>query len=177
MAADGWLDIAWARRAQSREIDSVAGAAGFDPISLLFSLIAMVVIGTGRALRRVPLINPTQQRLLIGGRRLDFSDVDSAQLVVDRVPRSRDLWLRFGGSGVYLEALLRSGMTAELDAGASETLIGILEASSIVIPVDPYDPKGKFARSGFPTHVTKDEAIQLVRNPPMPGEPLPIIEP
>jgi len=56
------------------------------------------------------------------------------------------------------------------------TNIAMLERSQIVIPNnDPYDPKGKFARSGSPTNVTREEAVELVRHPPMPGDPLPIV--
>ena len=69
---------------------------------------------------------------------------------------------------------LRRGDELTLTESKRDALLSVVGASSIEIPGDKWDPKGKFARSGSPNHVTRDEALALIANPPSPGEPLPI---
>jgi hypothetical protein len=70
---------------------------------------------------------------------------------------------------------LRDGDRIVARAEARELLAQVLAASSIQIPTDRYDPKGKFARYNFPENVTRDQAVQLVLAPPAPDDPLPIV--
>jgi len=107
---------------------------------------------------------------------IDASRIDDARLHVDPTLRSRNLALVFGIRGeLRLILPLRKGDRDVVREDVRTGVIKMLEKSQVVIPNnDPYDPKGRFARSGSPTNVTRDEAIALVRNPPLPGEKLPI---
>ena len=111
-----------------------------------------------------------------GGEIVHASLINDARLEVEFTLRSRNLAVVFGVRGVSRLVLpLRKGDTDLLSDNVRDRVIAMLEVSTIEIPFDKkYDPKGKFARSGSPTHLTRAEAIELVRNPPMPGEPLPI---
>jgi len=107
---------------------------------------------------------------------VDASKIDDARLHVEPTLRSRNLSLVFGIRGdLRLILPLRKGDKDVIREDVRIGVVAMLERSQVVIPNnDPYDPKGKFARSGSPTNVTRDEAIALVRNPPLPGEKLPI---
>ena len=112
-----------------------------------------------------------------GRKIIDSSKIDDARLIVEPAFRGRSLSLVFGILGqTRLLLPLRKGVKDVVREDVRAGVIAMLEASQIVIPNnDPYDPKGKFARSGSPTNVTRDEAIALVRHPPLPGERLPIV--
>jgi len=114
-----------------------------------------------------------------GKKVVDASKIDDARLHVDPSFRSRNLALIFGiRDEMRLILPLRRGEKDVVREDVRTGVIAMLEASSIVLPpTDEFDPKGKFARSAWPTHVTRIEAIALITNPPMPGEKLPIIWP
>jgi len=114
-----------------------------------------------------------------GKKIVDATKIDDARLHVDPTFRSRNLALIFGVRGDLRLILPLRRKDADVVRDDVRTgVIAMLEVSSIVIPAtDEFDPKGKFARSAWPTHVTRSEAIALVRNPPMPGDKLPIIWP
>jgi hypothetical protein len=107
---------------------------------------------------------------------VDASKIDDARLHVDPTIRSRNLALVFGIRGdLRLILPLRKGEKDVVREDVRVGVIAMLEKSQVAIPNnDPYDPTGKFARSGSPTNVTREEAIALVRNPPLPGAKLPI---
>ncbi|MGV8884200.1 MAG: hypothetical protein ACOH1T_01250 [Microbacteriaceae bacterium] len=112
-----------------------------------------------------------------GTKVVDCTLINDARLEVEQTFRSRNLALVFGVRGTSRLVLpLRQGKKEMVDESLRESVIAMLDVSSIGMPHDPFDPKGRYARSGFPTNVTRDEAIELVRNPPMPGDPLPIIQ-
>jgi hypothetical protein len=112
-----------------------------------------------------------------GDQVVDARKIDDARLEVEQTLRSRNLTLVFGIRGTIRLALpLQRGEKDVVADHVRVTIIDMLERSQIVIPNnDPYDPTGKFARSGSPTSVTREEAVELVRSPPKPGEPLPIV--
>ena len=119
----------------------------------------------------------TRNLARFGDKVVDCSLIDDARLEVEPTMFSRTLSLVFGIRGtIRLVLPLRTADRDLVPEDLRDRVIAMLERSSIVIPFDrKFDPKGKFARSGSPFNVTKEEAIALVRNPPMPGDPLPII--
>ena len=118
----------------------------------------------------------TRNLARFGDKVVDCSLINDARLEVDDRLFTRNLALVFGIKGtIRLELPLTKGSKDVVPEYLRGRVIEMLEASSIVIPSnDPYDPKGKFARSGSPSNVTREEAIALVRKPPLPGERLPI---
>ena len=119
----------------------------------------------------------TRNLARFGDKVVDCSLIDDARLEVDDRIFTRNLSLVFGIKGIIRLVLpLTKGSKDVVPEHLRARVIEMLERSQIVIPNnDPYDPKGKFARSGSPTNVTREEAIALVRHPPLPGERLPIV--
>jgi len=118
----------------------------------------------------------TRNLARFGNKVVDCSLIDDARLEVEDRIFTRNLSLVFGIKGtIRLELPLTKGSKDVVPEYLRGRVIEMLEASSIVIPNnDPYDQKGKFARSGSPSNITREEAIALVRRPPLPGEQLPI---
>ena len=146
--------------------------------------VAAMVVAFALAIVNVALHNPTptgnieKGLLRVGTRTLPLSAIDTAALVVVQPTRtSRSVGIRFGqDKGVKTTVSLRVGERRSLNETETERLVALLELTSIRMPADPYDPKGKFARYNFPTNVERDAAIELVRHPPAPASGLPIPE-
>ena len=103
-----------------------------------------------------------------------LSDFDSARINGDLI-REGTLELIFGKVHEFEWSVeLRKGDFITVSPRTQELLPKIFAKTSIAIPTDRWDPKGKFARSGSPLNVTRDEAVALVTNPPLHGEKLPI---
>ena len=115
-----------------------------------------------------------RQLIRSGERELPFDEIDTARIDAESL-RLNKLQLIFGKKDEFEFGVdLRKGAEIVVSERTKELLAVVLAASSIEIPTDRYDPKGKFARSGSPFNITRDEAIELVRHPPLKGEPLPI---
>ena len=144
---------------------------GLDDLSIVDS-IALLVPFDGRF-----EFDTTTNIARFGSKVVDSSKIDDARLIVEPTFRSRNISLVFGVLGeIRLLLPLRKGERDVVRDDVRDGVVAMLERSQIVIPNnDPYDPKGKFARSGSPTNVTREEAIALVRHPPLPGERLPIV--
>lgn len=122
-----------------------------------------------------PVIDVAGGRLRVGRRTIPFENISWATLDAADTKRRRSLWLRFGDAGG-----LRTGMVLRTARGpAAEDsrarLAVVLERSSVRLPISKDDPEGKFARYNFPGSLTKQQAIDVVRNPPALGETLPIL--
>jgi hypothetical protein len=109
-----------------------------------------------------------------GGQSAPFHELDFATLGVEGFRAHRSLELRFGvRDRLVLVAPLRDGTRIPMPLATRDALARVIEASSIRMPVDRYDPKGRFARSSFPENVTREEARALVLDPPGPHDALP----
>ena len=123
-------------------------------------------------------IDVENQAFRLGTHEYELAAFNYARLEPLGNPRSRNLVLRFGIEGdIDFYVTLTKASVVVIEPQTVERLVALFASSSIDIPIDEFDPEGKFARSGSPTHVTRDEAIALVLDPPMPGDPLPIIWP
>lgn len=117
----------------------------------------------------------TDNIAVFGGHRMAAGDIVEARLEVEQSLGRRDLTLVIESrQHQRLGVRLRRGDEVLLVGDRRDAFAEIVAASAIEIPRDKWDPKGKFARSGSPSHVTKAEALSLISNPPGPGEPLPI---
>lgn len=125
-----------------------------------------------------PLADFSARRLIVGARSIAFAEIDEARYTVTQVKWGRHKGiLRIGraraqGSKPFTAAIplpfLDLGPADDLRQAA---LLVVLDASSIRLPVDPYDPTGRFASVSSPDgHLDKNTAITLVENP---GEELP----
>lgn len=104
--------------------------------------------------------------------------IDAASLSVvpwldDATERSLRIVLTARGKRRGSVALRRRGRLA-LTEGQTAALAALIERSSIELPRDRSDPEGRFSRSSHPRHLTKEDALAVVREPPGDGEALPI---
>ena len=124
------------------------------------------------------LVNLDDEAVRLGEHEYSFSEFNYARLNSWGKPASRSLTFKFGiEDEVDFEVALTKGHKVVIAPATADAVLRLLEASSVVIPTDEFDPESKFARSGSPTNVTRDEALALITNPPMPGDKLPIIWP
>lgn len=106
------------------------------------------------------------------------AEIDAASLEVvpwaaDATERSLWIVLTSRGKRRASVALRRRGRLV-LTEGQTEALAALIERSSIALPRDRSDPEGRFSRSSYPRHLTKQDALAVVREPPGDGEALPI---
>ena len=76
-----------------------------------------------------------------------------------------DLHIQLGAKFQFTVPLRNNG-TIVLYTSTQKALLEMLPLTSIAMPVDQYDPSGRFARHNFPSNLTIDDAIELVRHPP-----------
>lgn len=125
-----------------------------------FLIIAELVRASAR--RTVPEVNLGTRQIRCGRKVVTFSDVDRAHLDQYGVlPTRSDLRLTATGSFEFLVPI-RSNDALVLDSATQELLLAVLPQTEIELPVDPFDPKGKFTRNNFPGSLSKDGAIELV---------------
>ncbi len=162
------------RRADAGLAEATLGGFGFDPIGLVLAVAGAITLGLVRVASRVPEVSASRQTFRLGRRALPFGDIDRAVLELDRLDEKRAISLKFSSRRVELFVTLRQGDTLRLDPLTRDQLLAAIELSAVALPVDRYDPKGRFGRSNTPHHLTKDETLAVLRHPPLPGEQLPI---
>lgn len=118
-------------------------------------------------------VDPRSHRMRRGRREVAASDLHAARLLIDPDDLA-GLHLQLEAPRLAFRVPLHNGREVVISERAIEILLTLLPHSSIVMPESHYDPKGKFAKYNFPSHITKDEAIALMENPPGPGDPLPV---
>ncbi|MDO7881424.1 hypothetical protein [Antiquaquibacter soli] len=171
-----WHLLPGSRRAI--QVDSWAGLSAllFDPpVGLLLLPVVALVAGLIKASNRTGGVEiaPESRRLRRGRRKVEASDVYAARLLID-VDNYSALDLQLDAPRLAFRIQLHDGHSIVLDDRARELLLDLLPHTSIAMPESQYDPKGKFAKYNFPSHITKAEAITLMEEPPGPGDPLPI---
>jgi hypothetical protein len=135
----------------------------------------LAIAGVARLLSRTPLADLGRKKIVVGRRSIDFDEVDTAMLEVAPDLDGRRIELRFGRSGgLQVTVLLSVGDRIRINAKQRGIVLAILNASRVAMPSSQYDPTGSFARWNFPSNLTKAQAIEVVTNPPGPGDPLPV---
>lgn len=150
------------------------------PLRVLATLVVSVVLATvvvAIMRLRTPQVYVDVSQRLIRTRRetIRWDELDRAELLVAETKHTRALilLLRSGKSFRVPIVVRRAKEKPVLER--TRTLAGeVIRGSSIAMPVSKDDPTGRFARFNFPTNVTKEEALELVENPPSFGEPIPI---
>jgi hypothetical protein len=77
--------------------------------------------------------------------------------------------------GFRATVALRSLGKLVLTADETFVLAELVSRSAIRLPRDAHDPRGRFSKALYPSHVSHAEALAVVRDPPGDGETLPII--
>jgi len=136
-------------------------------LAILYVALRIRRVRAGRRPARVDLV----ARTLIAGRRaVPFASITTATVIYgDMGIAWLSLRLGTGGRrGVTIQ--LRSAEVAQLDERQQAALIAAIEGSEIVLPVHPDDPLGRFRRFNLPGAVSKQEAVDVVRDPVSAGE-------
>lgn len=194
--ADGWRPVgrvgalpAGMLVAPSFVMVLVIGWQAFGLLAELsvWAMVAALVVAAGAAIavplvvrhraRGVVAVHLEERRVRVGRREAEWNDLASAELRTDNVlpgtARSLILVMRTG-EGLRVPVTLRRSGRLGLSPGEKSLVERMIEGANIEMPRADEDPRGKFSRTLFPTHLTKDEALSVVRNPPTSDEPLPI---
>jgi hypothetical protein len=112
--------------------------------------------------------------LRVGRRTVAFGEVDWATLLAVPSSADRALIFSFGSASVRSVVVLRDRRGRVLDEDVRGQIAEVLRRSAVHFPSSPYDPSGRFARFNFPNHLDREDAVELVLNPPGPADALPI---
>jgi len=165
VSASSWVSLKGVERVPG---DFSALRGNFSLWATARSVTTMFLEGTP------PRIRLDREVIRSGERELPFAEISMARIDSDSL-RLGTLQLVFGQKDQFeFGVTLSKGRNVVVTERTQQLLAQVLAASRIEIPTDHWDPKGKFARSGSPFHVTRDEAIELVLHPPLEGDPLPI---
>jgi len=156
--------------AQLMTIFLADGAPAWAKVLILLGS-AVVILGITVFIRArfsdAPYVNFGTRMLRRGRREFSFDEVNVAAIpgAMTADPAGAH-FLKFGvDHGPQLRVLLQRGPQGISDASRAR-LLAVLRDSNIGMPVDPHDPKGKYARYNFPDNVTRDQAIDIVENVP-----------
>ena len=165
------------RVAPNETVDAVVNNGPFDLFWTIGAFVAGFFVDGARALRETPDLNASTGIIRAGRKRLSVAEISRARLLVhSNQLELGEVDLCFGLPGkLELAVLLRDKNGIVASKSTRALLAEALASSSIEIPRDKYDPKGRFARSGSPFNVTREEAMALLLDPPAADGDLPII--
>ena len=153
-------------------------------LSLGFFGLVLVVVLLWYRFRPVPEANFQTNEVRRGRRTVAMSDIRWARLLVLETQKSRSITLQFGTGTLHVGAeALRQGIASYMvRASGGQTpsverariVAEVLRRSSIELPETPDDPTGKFTWFNFPGSITREQAIDVVVNPPAFGDPVPV---
>ncbi|MDJ0350306.1 hypothetical protein [Cryobacterium sp. PH29-G1] len=125
-----------------------------------------------------PWVNFDTGQLRAGRRTVPLADIVWARLDLfdQRRRRNRMLTLRFGADGGPRASVRLRGRTGRTPAASvTDVLAHIVRRSSITVPQTPDDPSARFARYNFPGFLSRDDALDVVLNPPTIDDPAPVL--
>jgi hypothetical protein len=136
-------------------------------IGLIGALVpVLLVVAVARLRTPRPSVNFDTGEIRFGRRTIPMSDVRFAKHLVVVTKRGRSDGIVFGAAP-RLEAAFRVRQTdgTALDPDTARLVVEVLRRSSVVMPSSRYDPTGRFAKHNFPSHLSREEAIELVLRP------------
>ena len=125
-----------------------------------------------------PWVNFDTAELRAGRRVIPLAGVVWARLdMVDRQrSHTRMLTLRFGADGGPRASVRLRGRAGQIPSAAVTAVVAeIVRRSSIAVPQTPDDPSGRFARYNFPGSLSREDALEVVLNPPTIDDPAPVL--
>ncbi|MGP3536020.1 hypothetical protein ACTU3I_14570 [Microbacterium sp. RD1] len=144
----------------------------------LFAAVAAVVIVVvvRRAAPRV-LVNEKESRIRAGKREAAWSELTSAELVASApLPGSERtiIVVLHGADGFRAPIMVRRREALTLTDAETALAARIVDASAVELPRAKEDPHGRFSRQLYPSHLTKQQARELIEDPPAAADPLPV---
>lgn len=139
-------------------------------------VVAAVIFAYLRTRTRSATVSVRERAVRVGRKTLPWRALTSAQLLVSTVwPGSpRTLVLLLEGEGVRVAVVLRRRGRAALSRRIAAIMVQVMEHSAVELPRAKEDPHGRFSTVLFPTHLTREQTIGILRDPPGDDEPLPI---
>jgi len=123
-------------------------------------------------------VNFDADQLRAGRRVVSLTDISWARLDLfdHRRRHNRMLTLRFGAEGGPRASVRLRGRAGQTPAPAvTAVLAHIVRCSSIAVPQTSDDPTGRFARYNFPGFLSREDALEVVLNPPTIDDPAPVL--
>jgi hypothetical protein len=138
------------------------------------AVFALPIAGIIRLTTPRPKADVATRRIVLGRKSITFDQIDTARLEV--IPGfQRQLGIRFGVTGsIQVVVVLRVGERLILTSAQRGVVLDMLDESHITMPDSKFDPTGNFARWNFPTNLTKQQAVEVVVNPPGLRDAIPI---
>ncbi|WP_150307616.1 hypothetical protein [Planctomonas psychrotolerans] len=132
--------------------------------SIAVALGALTLFQRFRAPR--PFANFDTDRVRLGRHEVLMTDLVWAQFLVTGSVKRPGISLLIGSDSKKQAAFrLRSGNGYLIDGDTARLVSEVLRRSAVEMPKDRFDPKGRFLKTTFPMHLTRDEAIDAVLAP------------
>jgi hypothetical protein len=144
----------------------------------------LLVIFAWYRFRPFAQVNFDTDEIRRGRRTMPLSDIRWARLEVVETQKSRSIAVAIGAGKWHIgsEGIRRGlasyvvrtagGQTPPLER--ARLVAEVLRRSTIELPETSDDPTGKFTWFNFPGSLTREQAIEIVLNPPAFGDPLPV---
>ena len=116
-----------------------------------------------------PRANALERRLRIGRRTWEFAEINLAELAISHEGKQQNTDLKFGRTGgtkLYVKLTVRG---KRVIGGATQALLEqIIEGSSILTQRERERERdaGSASRYSYPTGLSREDALDAVRNPP-----------
>ncbi len=148
-------------------------------VGLLATVVIVSVVLHRRS--RPPSISRDATRMLIGRAEVPIASVIGAMVIASRwepdaTARSLAVILTTSGKARAVIGLRDRGHLV-LTEDQTTLLTAAIEQSDIRLPHDKEDPTGRFSRSLYPNYLTKNDALQMVEQPPGDGDRLQVSPP
>lgn len=148
-------------------------------VLLGLSAIAIVAGLAVWALRQIPdvWIDVDTARVRVGSRVVAGSALTSARVTATAMITggTRSLFLILEGpEKLRVPLLLRRRGELAMNPAQRRATLALIAAAAIELPRAKEDPRGKFSRTLYPTHLDAGQARELVAHPPRSDEDLPI---
>ncbi|WP_285137280.1 hypothetical protein [Microbacterium sp. lyk4-40-TSB-66] len=154
----------------------MSGSAIAATVVVVIGLAGVAVIVFARRAPNV-WINVDEERVRCGSRFASWSEVTAARLSAASIfaggTRSLVLTLE-GADKLRIPLILRRRGHVAMTLPQRSAALALIEGARIVLPRAPEDPKGKFSRMLYPSHLDSSQARDLVARPPRSDEELPV---
>lgn len=155
---------------------SMSGGALAVTVVVIIALLVVAVIVMARTAPNV-WIDVVEQRVRCGSRIAPWHEVTAARLSAASVfvggTRSLVLTLE-GAEKLRIPLILRRHGHVVMTPRQRSAVLALIEGARIVLPRAAEDPKGKFSRMLYPSHLDSAQARDLVARPPRSDEQLPV---
>lgn len=147
--------------------------------TLGLAAVAVVVAAAVWAVRFIPdvCVDAHAARVRVGARTSSASDLTAARVSATAMTTggTRSLFLILEGPGkLRVPLLLRRRGELAMTPAQRRAAVALVEAAAIELPRAKEDPRGKFSRTLYPTHLDAAQARELVARPPRSDEDLPV---